>query len=81
MAAVSSGLEGEGYVAELVEESPTSSRRELNLSMLSTVAISIAFLLVSMSFGNVIVHDSNDTISFSGEHVFNCEKLGRPSGD
>ena len=67
MAAMSSGLEGEVYVAELVEESPASSRRELNLSMLSTVAISIVFLLLAMSFGNAIIHDSNDTVSFSGE--------------
>ena len=49
MAAMSSGLEGEVYVAELVEESPASGRRELNLSMLSTVAISIVFLLLAMS--------------------------------
>ena len=67
MAAVSSGLEGEVYVAELVEESPTSSRRELNLSMLSTVAISIVFLLLAMSFGNAVIYDSDDSASFSGE--------------
>lgn len=67
MAAESSVLEAEVYVAELVEQSPTSSRRELNLSMLSTVAISIVFLLLAMSFGNVIIYDSNDDVAFSGE--------------
>ena len=66
MAAESSILEAEVYFAELVEQSPTSSRRELNLSMLSTVAISIVFLLLAMSFGNAIVYDSNDDVSFSG---------------
>ena len=60
-------IRGEVYVAELVEQSPNSSRRELNLSMLSTVAISIVFLLLAMSFGNAIVHDPNDDVSFSGE--------------
>ena len=80
MAAVSSVLEGEVYVAELVEESPTSSRRELNLSMLSTVAISIVFLLLAMSFGNAIIYDSNDDVSFSGEWWETPSSPSTPNG-
>ncbi|GIR33964.1 MAG: hypothetical protein CM15mP47_1900 [Methanobacteriota archaeon] len=60
----------------MVEQTPISSRRELNLSMLSTVAVSIVFLLLAMSFGNVIIHDSDDNASFSGEWwklLFTCD--------
>ncbi len=55
------------YVAEIVNELPSGSRRELNISMVSTIAISIVFLLMAMSFGKVIVHESNSENSFSGD--------------
>ena len=67
MAADTSQVEGEVYVAELVDELPISSRRELNISMISTVAVSIVFLLMAMSFGKTIIHDSNSSNTFSGE--------------
>ena len=67
MAADPSVTEEEVYIAELVEQLPNSSRRELNLSMLSTIAISIVFLMLAMSFGKAVVHDSSENNSFSGE--------------
>ena len=67
MAEATSDVKEEFLVAELIEDSSSSSRKELNLSMLSTIAISIVFLILAMSFGKAIVHDSNDAGSFSGE--------------
>ena len=67
MAEANSDVKEELLDAELIEDSSSSSRKELNLSMLSTIAISIVFLILAMSFCKVIVHDSNDAGSFSGE--------------
>ena len=67
MAEATSDVKEEFLVAELIEDSSSSSRKELNLSMLSTIAISIVFLILAMSFGKAIVHNSNDAGSFSGE--------------
>jgi len=67
MAEATSDVQEEILVAELIEDLSSSSRKELNLSMLSTIAVSIVFLILAMSFGKVIVHNSNDAGSFSGE--------------
>ena len=48
MAAVPKEEEDKVYVAEIVSESPAGSRRELNISMVSTIAVSIVFLLMAM---------------------------------
>ena len=45
MAEATSDVKEEFLVAELIEDSSSSSRKELNLSMLSTIAISIVFLI------------------------------------
>ena len=66
MAEAISDVQEDVLVAELSEELSSGSRKELNLSMLSTIAISIAFLILAMSFGKVIVHDSNDASVASG---------------
>ncbi|MFL2984792.1 MAG: CocE/NonD family hydrolase [Candidatus Poseidoniaceae archaeon] len=48
-------------VAEIVTQ-PSSSRRDLNLSAISTIAISIVFLLMAMAFGESIINSMNDEI-------------------
>ena len=48
MAEATSDVKEEFLVAELIEDSSSSSRKELNLSMLSTIAISIVFLILAM---------------------------------
>jgi hypothetical protein len=67
MGADTSLIEDDVLVAEIVEVLPNGSRRELNISMISTIAVSIVFLLMAMSFGKAIMHDSNQEGSFSGE--------------
>ena len=67
MAAVPEHEVDKVYVAEIVSESPTGSRRELNISMVSTIAVSIVFLLMAMSFGKAVIHGSNSRDSFSGD--------------
>ena len=67
MAAVPKHEEDKVYVAEIVSESPTGSRRELNISMVSTIAVSIVFLLMAMSFGKAVINNSNSETTFSGD--------------
>ena len=67
MAAVPKHEEDKVYVAEIVSESPSGSRRELNISMVSTIAVSIVFLLMAMSFGKAVINDSNSETTFSGD--------------
>jgi len=67
MAEATSDVQEEILDAELSEDLSSSSRKELNFSMLSTIAISIVFLILAIPFGKVIVHNSNDAGSFSGE--------------
>ena len=67
MAAVPKHEEDKVYVAEIVSESTTGSRRELNISMVSTIAVSIVFLLMAMSFGKAVINDSNSETTFSGD--------------
>ena len=67
MAADGSPSGEDAYVAELVNDSSISSRKELTFSMVSTIAISIVFLLMAMSFGKTILHESTDEVKFSGE--------------
>ena len=78
MGADTSLIEDDVLVAEIVEVLPNGSRRELNISMISTIAVSIVFLLMAMSFGKAIMHDSNQEGSFSGEwwelHYINVTK-------
>ena len=60
MADGESFIEGEILVADIV---PTnSSRRELNLSALSTIAVSVVFLLLAVSFGEAIVGSLNEEL-------------------
>ena len=59
MADGESFIEGEILVADIV---PTnSSRRELNLSALSTIAVSVVFLLLAVSFGEAKPIADNNT--------------------
>ena len=67
MAAVPKHEEDKVYVAEIVSESTAGSRRELNISMVSTIAVSIVFLLMAMSFGKAVINDSNSETMFSGD--------------
>ncbi len=67
MAAVPKEEEDKVYVAEIVSESPAGSRRELNISMVSTIAVSIVFLLMAMSFGKAVINNSNSENTFSGD--------------
>ena len=50
MADIEAEYEDKVLMAELVSEAP-NSRRELNISAVSTIVISIVFLLLAMSFG------------------------------
>lgn len=60
MADGESFLEGEILDAEII---PTnSSRRELNFSALSTIAVSVVFLLLAVSFGEAIVGSLNEEL-------------------
>ena len=45
MAEATSDVQEEILVAELMDDLSSSSRKELNLSMLSTIAVSIVFLI------------------------------------
>ena len=67
MAAGTSLIEEDVLDAEIVEVLSNGSRRELNISMISTIAVSIVFLLMAMSFGKAVIYDSNQEGSFSGE--------------
>ena len=60
MAGDDSVLEGEILVAEIVPAN--SSRRVLNLSALSTIAVSVVFLLLAVSFGEAIVGSLNEDL-------------------
>ena len=71
-------IEGEILVADIV---PTnSSRRELNLSALSTIAVSVVFLLLAVSFGEAIVESFTNFKDNVGDFIsdvnpFNQENL------
>ena len=60
MADSDSTLEGEILDAEIVLEN--GARRELNLSALSTIAVSVVFLLLAVSFGEAIVGSLNEEL-------------------
>ena len=60
MAEGESFIEGEILVAEKVPAK--SSRKELNLSALSTIAVSVVFLLLSVSFGEAVIGSLNEEL-------------------
>ena len=64
MAADGSPSGEDAYVADWVNDSSISSRKELTFSMVSTIAISIVFLLMAMSFGKTLLHESTDEVKF-----------------
>ena len=66
MADIEAEYEDKVLMAELVSEA-SNSRRELNISAVSTIVISIVFLLLAMSFGEAVLDDAKESEEFSGE--------------
>ena len=66
MADMEAEYEDKVLMAELVSEAP-NSRRELNISAVSTIVISIVFLLLAMSFGEAVLDEVKNSEEFTGE--------------
>ena len=45
--------------AEIIESSPTRNKKQLNISLSATIAFSIVFLFLSMSFGEALSDENN----------------------
>ena len=58
--------------AEIIESSPTRNKKQLNISLSATIAFSIVFLFLSMSFGEALSDENNVSLNnslFSGVEV------------